>query len=105
MFVAQISGFWGKKISKGEEEAGEGDYVHDSRLSHCHAGTNVLNIIVSCLICLPSYSIMPTILVIFIVFVFLQQVWAYEAVPEIGKRFGQRVGERMPRLLSWSAQK
>ncbi|CAA3027292.1 Hypothetical predicted protein [Olea europaea subsp. europaea] len=33
------------------------------------------------------------------------QVWAYEAVPEIGERFGQRVGERMPRLLRWSARK
>ncbi|CAA2967472.1 Hypothetical predicted protein [Olea europaea subsp. europaea] len=38
-------------------------------------------------------------------FLIVMQVWAYEAVPEIGKRFGQRVGERMPRLLSWSAQK
>ncbi|CAA2963495.1 Hypothetical predicted protein [Olea europaea subsp. europaea] len=28
------------------------------------------------------------------------QVWAYEASPEIGERFGQRVGERIPRLLS-----
>ncbi|CAA2938467.1 Hypothetical predicted protein [Olea europaea subsp. europaea] len=33
------------------------------------------------------------------------QVWAYEAVPEIGEHFGQQVGERMPRLLSWSARK
>ncbi|CAA2995579.1 Hypothetical predicted protein [Olea europaea subsp. europaea] len=33
------------------------------------------------------------------------EVWAYEAVPEIGERFGQRVGERMPRLLRWSARK
>ncbi|CAA2960263.1 Hypothetical predicted protein [Olea europaea subsp. europaea] len=33
------------------------------------------------------------------------QVWAYEAVLEIGERFGQRVGERMPRLLRWSARK
>ncbi|CAA3003936.1 Hypothetical predicted protein [Olea europaea subsp. europaea] len=33
------------------------------------------------------------------------QVWAYEAVPEIGERFGQRVGEQMPRLLRWSARK
>ncbi|CAA2981926.1 Hypothetical predicted protein [Olea europaea subsp. europaea] len=33
------------------------------------------------------------------------QVWAYEAVPEIGERFGQRVGERMPRLLIWFARK
>ncbi|CAA3031996.1 Hypothetical predicted protein [Olea europaea subsp. europaea] len=33
------------------------------------------------------------------------KVWAYEAVPEIGERFGRRVGERMPRLLSWSARK
>ncbi|CAA2998341.1 Hypothetical predicted protein, partial [Olea europaea subsp. europaea] len=31
-----------------------------------------------------------------------KEVWAYEAVPEIGERFGQRVGERMPRLLSFS---
>ncbi|CAA2999493.1 Hypothetical predicted protein [Olea europaea subsp. europaea] len=33
------------------------------------------------------------------------QVWAYQAVLEIGERFGQRVGKRMPRLLRWSAQK
>ncbi|CAA2965900.1 Hypothetical predicted protein [Olea europaea subsp. europaea] len=33
------------------------------------------------------------------------QVWAYEAVPEIGKCFGQRIGERMPRLFRWSARK
>ncbi|CAA2955676.1 Hypothetical predicted protein [Olea europaea subsp. europaea] len=38
-------------------------------------------------------------------FPFAMQVWAYEAVPEIGERFGQRVGERMPRLLRWSARK
>ncbi|XP_022841779.1 uncharacterized protein LOC111365460 isoform X1 [Olea europaea var. sylvestris] len=35
----------------------------------------------------------------------MEHVWAYEAVPEIGKRFGQRVGEQMPRLLRWSARK
>ncbi|CAA3009252.1 Hypothetical predicted protein [Olea europaea subsp. europaea] len=36
-------------------------------------------------------SIVPTISVIFIVFVFLQHVWAYEAVPKIGGHFGQRL--------------
>ncbi|XP_022890387.1 uncharacterized protein LOC111405644 isoform X1 [Olea europaea var. sylvestris] len=33
------------------------------------------------------------------------QVWAFEAIPEIGERFGQRVGERLPRILRWSARK
>ncbi|CAA2973241.1 Hypothetical predicted protein [Olea europaea subsp. europaea] len=33
------------------------------------------------------------------------QVWAYEALPEVGERFTERVGERLPRLLHWSARK
>jgi hypothetical protein len=33
------------------------------------------------------------------------QIWAYEAIPEIGTHFGQRIGERFPRLLSWTATK
>ncbi|CAA3005806.1 Hypothetical predicted protein [Olea europaea subsp. europaea] len=33
------------------------------------------------------------------------QVWAFEAISEIGERFGQRVGERLPRILRWSARK
>ncbi|CAA2996729.1 Hypothetical predicted protein [Olea europaea subsp. europaea] len=34
-----------------------------------------------------------------------RQVWAYEALLEVGERFVQRVGERLPLLLRWSAQK
>ncbi|CAA2996256.1 Hypothetical predicted protein [Olea europaea subsp. europaea] len=33
------------------------------------------------------------------------QIWAFEAVPEIGDRFGQRLGERSPRLLGWTSTK
>ncbi|CAA3004454.1 Hypothetical predicted protein, partial [Olea europaea subsp. europaea] len=33
------------------------------------------------------------------------QVWAYEAISKIGERFGQRIGERIPRLLRWSTRK
>ncbi|CAA2968097.1 Hypothetical predicted protein [Olea europaea subsp. europaea] len=33
------------------------------------------------------------------------QIWAFEAVPELGERFGERVGERSPRLLCWTFMK
>ncbi|CAA3000337.1 Hypothetical predicted protein [Olea europaea subsp. europaea] len=32
-------------------------------------------------------------------------IWAFEAVPEIGDRFSQRLGERSPRLLGWTSTK
>ncbi|CAA2966307.1 Hypothetical predicted protein [Olea europaea subsp. europaea] len=33
------------------------------------------------------------------------QIWAYEAMPELDERFGERVGERSPRLLCWTSTK
>ncbi|CAA3010578.1 Hypothetical predicted protein [Olea europaea subsp. europaea] len=33
------------------------------------------------------------------------QIWAYEAMPELGERFSERVGERLPRLLCWTSTK
>ncbi|CAA2953456.1 LOB domain-containing protein 21 [Olea europaea subsp. europaea] len=33
------------------------------------------------------------------------KVWAFEVISEIGERFGQQVGERLPRILRWSARK
>ncbi|CAA2956947.1 Hypothetical predicted protein [Olea europaea subsp. europaea] len=33
------------------------------------------------------------------------QVWTYKALPEVGEHFAQQVGERLPRLLHWSARK
>ncbi|XP_022883511.1 uncharacterized protein LOC111400329 [Olea europaea var. sylvestris] len=38
-------------------------------------------------------------------FLIVMQIWAYEAMPELGKRFGGRVGERSPRLLCWTSTK
>ncbi|CAA2956472.1 Hypothetical predicted protein [Olea europaea subsp. europaea] len=35
----------------------------------------------------------------------VMQIWAYEAMPELGKHFGERVGERSPRLLCWTSTK
>ena len=32
------------------------------------------------------------------------QYWAYEAIPDIGRKFGLRVGNRVPRMLSWSSK-
>ncbi|CAA3012872.1 Hypothetical predicted protein [Olea europaea subsp. europaea] len=33
------------------------------------------------------------------------KIWAYEAVPELGERFGEQVGERSPWLLCWTSTK
>ncbi|CAA2939780.1 Hypothetical predicted protein [Olea europaea subsp. europaea] len=33
------------------------------------------------------------------------KVWAFEAISEIGECFGQRVGQRLPRILCWPARK
>ncbi|CAA2980417.1 transcription factor bHLH128-like [Olea europaea subsp. europaea] len=64
-----------KKIRKGQEEEGKRDYMHDSRLPHRHASTHIIS------------------------------VWAFEFISKIGERFGQRVGERLPRILRWSTRK
>ena len=31
------------------------------------------------------------------------QYWAFEAIPEIGQQFGNNIGVRVPRMLSWSS--
>ncbi|CAA2968509.1 Hypothetical predicted protein [Olea europaea subsp. europaea] len=36
---------------------------------------------------------------------FFPRVWKYEALQEVGECFAERVGERLPRLLRWSARK
>ncbi|CAA2977760.1 Hypothetical predicted protein [Olea europaea subsp. europaea] len=33
------------------------------------------------------------------------QIWAFEAIPEIGDRFARRLGHQSPRLLSWTCTK
>ncbi|CAA2964369.1 Hypothetical predicted protein [Olea europaea subsp. europaea] len=38
-------------------------------------------------------------------FSIVMQIWAYEAMPELGERFGECVGERSPRLLYWTSTK
>ncbi|CAA2989123.1 Hypothetical predicted protein [Olea europaea subsp. europaea] len=38
-------------------------------------------------------------------FSIVMQIWAYEAMPELGERFGERVGERSPRLPCWTSTK
>ena len=32
------------------------------------------------------------------------QYWAYEAIPDIGRKFGLKVGNRVPRMLHWSSK-
>ncbi|CAA2992940.1 Hypothetical predicted protein [Olea europaea subsp. europaea] len=36
---------------------------------------------------------------------FLSEIWAFEAMPEIGDRFARRLGHQSPRLLSWTCTK
>ncbi|CAA2966458.1 Hypothetical predicted protein [Olea europaea subsp. europaea] len=36
---------------------------------------------------------------------FLSEIWAFEAMPEIGDRFAWRLGHQSPRLLSWTCTK
>ncbi|CAA3015708.1 Hypothetical predicted protein [Olea europaea subsp. europaea] len=43
--------------------------------------------------------------IIYMATTFPSSLWAYEALPEVGERFAERVGERLPRLLHWSARK
>ncbi|CAA2957854.1 Hypothetical predicted protein [Olea europaea subsp. europaea] len=38
-------------------------------------------------------------------FPIVMQIWAYEVMLELGERFGERVGERSPRLLCWTSNK
>ncbi|CAA2971827.1 Hypothetical predicted protein [Olea europaea subsp. europaea] len=38
-------------------------------------------------------------------FPIVMQIWAYEVMPKLGERFGERVVERSPRLLCWNSTK
>ncbi|CAA2955916.1 Hypothetical predicted protein [Olea europaea subsp. europaea] len=38
-------------------------------------------------------------------FSIVMQIWVYEAMPKLGDRFGERVGERSSRLLCWTSTK
>ncbi|CAA3024919.1 Hypothetical predicted protein [Olea europaea subsp. europaea] len=38
-------------------------------------------------------------------FSIVMQIWAYEDMPELGERFGERVGERSSQLLCWTFTK